>query len=42
LGLSYLANNKTKQADTIFTKIASGNGAYSSQAVNIIKELENK
>jgi len=42
LGLSYLANNKTKQADSIFSKISSGNGAYSSQAVNIVKELENK
>ncbi len=42
LGLSYLASNKTKQAVKIFTKISSGNGAYRSQAVNVVKELENK
>lgn len=42
LGLSYLANDKTDQASTIFAKIASENGAYSAQAINIIKELENK
>ncbi len=42
LGLSYLANNKTEQADVIFTKIASENGAYGKQAANIRKELENK
>ncbi|MFK5856200.1 MAG: hypothetical protein QM503_08730 [Bacteroidota bacterium] len=42
LGLSYLANNKTEQADKLFTKISSGNGAYSTQATNIRKELENK
>ena len=42
LGLSYLADNKTDQASTIFAKIASENGAYSTQATNIIKELKNK
>ncbi len=42
LGLSCLANNKTEQAGSIFTMISSGNGAYSSQATDIIKELENK
>ncbi len=42
LGLSYLGNNKTEQATNIFTKIASENGAYSAQANNIIKKLENR
>lgn len=41
LGLSYLADNKIKQAVSIFTKIASENGAYNKQANDIIKELEN-
>jgi len=42
LGLSYLGDNKTEQATSIFTKIASENGAYSAQANNIIKKLKNK
>jgi len=42
LGLSYLASNKIKQAVGIFTKISSEDGAYSKQAANINKELENK
>jgi len=42
LGLSYLANNKTEQADNIFNRIASGNGAYSTQATNIANELKNE
>ena len=42
LGLSYLASNKTKQAVEIFTKISTEDGAYSKQAANISKELENK
>lgn len=42
LGLSYLANDKTEQASAIFVKIASENGAYNTQANNIIKKLENK
>ncbi len=41
LGLSYLANDKTKQATSIFEKIASDAGAYSSKASEIIKKLEN-
>lgn len=41
LGLSYLANNKIKQASNIFAKIASENGAYNKQADDIINELEN-
>jgi len=41
LGLSYLADDKTEQASIIFTKIASENGAYNTQASNLIKKLEN-
>ncbi len=41
LGLSYLANNKTDQATSVFTKIASENGAYSTKASVIIKKLKN-
>lgn len=42
LGLSYLANNKTKQASIIFAKIATEDGAYNAPAKDIIKELKNK
>ncbi len=39
LGLSYLANNKVKQAIRIFEKISSENGAYKLQATNILDEI---
>lgn len=42
LGLSYLADEKTEQAKTIFAKIASEDGAYSQQATNIIMKLKNR
>lgn len=42
LGLSYLADEKTEQASTIFAKIASEDGAYSQQATNIIMKLKNR
>lgn len=41
LGLSYLANNKTDKATTIFAKIANEDSAYSKRASEIIKKLEN-
>lgn len=40
LGLSYLAGNKTERANTVFTKIASENGAYGKQASDILRELK--
>mgnify|MGYP002639685801 CR=1 FL=1 len=42
LGLSYLANDKTKEATDIFSKVANEDGAYSKRASEIIKTLENK
>ncbi len=41
LGLSYMANNKTDMAQSIFEKISTENGAYSIKASEIIKKLEN-
>ncbi len=41
LGLSYLANNKTNEANKIFSRIASEDGAYSKKADEIIKQLKN-
>ncbi len=41
LGLSYLAGNKTNEANKIFAKIASENGAYSAKAGEILTQLKN-
>ncbi len=42
LGLSYLADNQTEQAQEVFARIASKNGAYNKQASSLIKELGSK
>ena len=41
LGLSYLAGKKTNEANEIFAKIASENGAYSTKAGEILTQLKN-
>lgn len=41
LGLSYLASKKTNEANEIFSKIASEDGAYRTKADEIINQLKN-
>ncbi|PIY31322.1 MAG: hypothetical protein COZ08_09055 [Bacteroidetes bacterium CG_4_10_14_3_um_filter_42_6] len=41
-GLSFLADNKISTAKSIFTNIASQDGAYHSKATDLLEELKNK